>query len=32
LGSTEKIVRRGGELKTYWTEPAGLAGELLYGR
>ena len=32
LGWTEKIVRRDGELKTYWTEPAGLAGELLYGR
>jgi hypothetical protein len=28
----KKVDRRDGELKTYWTEPAGLAGELLYGR
>ena len=32
LGSADKVGRRDGELKTYWTEPAGLAGELLYGR
>jgi len=32
FGLSEKIGRRGGELKTYWTEPAGLAGEFLYGR